>query len=75
MQPQLVTLSISFSDQPPYLVFLSHDRQHLYRNLRRSRDGPPLFVRVKVCVSVSDPRFIQFALCSYYAVHINALSI
>ena len=28
---------------------------------------------VRVCVS--DPRFIQFALGSCYAVHINALSI
>ena len=27
------------------------------------------------CVYVSDPRFIQFALGSCYAVHINALSI
>ena len=27
------------------------------------------------CVWVSDPRFIQFALGSCYAVHINALSI
>ena len=32
-------------------------------------------VRACVFVCVSDPRFIQFALGSCYAVHINALSI
>ena len=36
-------------------------------------------VRVHACVRayvcVSDPRFIQFALGSCYAMHINALSI
>ena len=30
---------------------------------------------VFVWVGVSDPRFIQFALASCYAVHMNALSI
>ena len=43
---------------------------HLYINLRRARDGTRLF---GLCVS--DPRFIQFALASGYAVHIIALSI
>ena len=50
----------------------------LYK-LKRSRGGSrlfgSLFVRGEVCVWVSDPRFIQFALGSYYAVHINELSI
>ena len=34
-----------------------------------------LFVRVEVCVWVSDPSFIHFALSSCYAVQVNALSI
>ena len=36
------------------------------------------FVRVGggcLCVSDDDPRFIQVALASCYAVHVNALSI
>ena len=49
----------------------------LYINLRRSRDGSRLFVWVEVCmcVCVSDPRFIQFALSSCYAVHINSIEL
>ena len=31
-----------------------------------------LFGWVEVCVCVSDPRFIQFAMGSCYVVHINA---
>ena len=34
-----------------------------------------LFGWVELCLCVSDPRFIQFALGISYAVHINALSI
>ena len=44
----------------------------IYKQLRMSRDGT-LFVCSGVCES--DPRIIQFALASCYAVHINALSI
>ena len=43
-------------------------------NLRWSRDGTvfvPSFLRVFVCYA----RFIQFALATCYAVHINAFSI
>ena len=29
---------------------------------------------VEMCLWLSDPRFIQFALASFNAVHINALS-
>ena len=45
--------------------------KYLYVNLRRSRDGT-VFVPSCVCCY---PRFIQFALATCYAVHINALSI
>ena len=48
---------------------------YLYMNLRRSRDGLRLFVKVEICVWISDPRFIQLALGICYTVHINALSI
>ena len=41
---------------------------YIYINLRRSRDG------LRSCVRV-EFGFIQFALGSFYAVHINALSI
>ena len=54
---------------------------YLYINLRKSRDcllhclGVCVYVRARVRVRVSDHRFIQFALGSCYAVHIEALSI
>ena len=47
---------------------------HLCINLRRSRDGAFVRPSVNSCVRV-EFGFIQFALGSFYAVHINALSI
>ena len=43
----------------------------VYINLTRLRDVQCSFLRVFVCY----PRFIQFALATCYAVHINVLSI
>ena len=56
----------------PALIQLSDPR--VAAQLVQYYDGSGLFVRVEVCVWVSDPRFIRFALGSCYAVHINALS-
>ena len=52
------------------LIFPNTHISTVYINLRRSRDG-----RVFVCLGICYPRFIQFPLASFYAVHINALSI